>query len=77
MQFTTMSTQDSQSQGESMSEIESEGSFISADREAITADTRRPKATSFFVTTLFPNTLGPGTCPNTDQNYNLNWGYLT
>jgi len=37
-----------------MSEIESEGSFISADREAITADTRRPKATSFFVTTLFP-----------------------
>jgi len=54
MQFTTMSTQDSQSQRESMLEIESEGSFISADREAITADTQRPKATSFFVTTLFP-----------------------
>jgi len=45
------STQDSQSQEESMSEIESEGSFISADREAITANARRPKATSFFVTT--------------------------
>jgi len=48
------STQDSQSQEESMSEIEYEGSFISADREAITADARRPKATSFFVTTLLP-----------------------
>ena len=37
-----------------MSEIESEGSFISADRKAITANARRLKATSFFVTTLLP-----------------------
>jgi len=49
------STQDLQSQEESMSEIESKGSFISTDREAITANAQRPKATSFFVTTLLPN----------------------